>query len=48
MIPKSVQRFSDATNARCVCAEIMRKITSMDPKSGRRFSDEAVRQLKKA
>jgi hypothetical protein len=25
MIPKSVQRFSDATNAERVCAEIMRK-----------------------
>jgi hypothetical protein len=38
MIPKSVQRFSVATNAERVCAEIMRKTRSMIPKSVQRFS----------
>jgi hypothetical protein len=40
MTLKSVQRFSLATNASRVCAEIMREITSMIPK--------IMRQPKKA
>jgi hypothetical protein len=52
-----VQRFSGATNAGRVYAEIMRQPTSMIPKSVQRFSGatnagrvyvEIMRQLKKA
>ncbi len=48
MIPNSGQRFSDATNAERVCAEIMRKTSRMIPKSGQRFSDQIMRKTKEA
>jgi hypothetical protein len=35
---QSGHRFPDATNAKRVCAEIMRKTSRMIPKSGYRFS----------
>jgi hypothetical protein len=45
MIPRSGHRFSGATNAERVCAEIMRKIGRMIPKSGGRFSDQIMRKI---
>jgi hypothetical protein len=48
MIPKSGHRFSGATNAERVCAEIMRKTSRMIPKSGCRFSGQIMRKTKAA
>jgi hypothetical protein len=48
MIPNGGGRFSDATNAERVCAEIMRKTSRMIPKSGGRFSGQIMRKTKAA
>ncbi len=47
-LAQSGYRFSGATNAERVCAEIMRKTSRMIPKSGYRFSDQIMRKTKAA